>query len=240
MRLGIMQPYFFPYLGHFALIAHTDRWIVFDISQYVRRSWINRNRVLHPAAGWNYVTVPLAHSSTSLRISEARIARPRDIGRSVAGKLAHYRRKAPYYEAVQALVSDAFRDTPESLVDLNVRALQLVCRYLDIPVHLAVCSRMELRLPQHMDPGLWALEICTQVGADQYLNPMGGRALFDPAQFAARGVELQFMEGPEFRYETRPYAFEPDLSILDVLMWNSPQTVTAAIWSGARRVSAPG
>ena len=49
MRLGIMQPYFFPYLGHFALIANVDAWIVFDVTQYTPRTWINRNRVLHPS-----------------------------------------------------------------------------------------------------------------------------------------------------------------------------------------------
>ena len=48
VKLGIMQPYFFPYLGHFALIAHTDAWVVFDITQYTPKTWMNRNRVLHP------------------------------------------------------------------------------------------------------------------------------------------------------------------------------------------------
>ncbi len=56
MRLGIMQPYFFPYLGHFGLIAACDRWVVFDTCQYTPRSWMNRNRVLHPAEGWTWAT----------------------------------------------------------------------------------------------------------------------------------------------------------------------------------------
>lgn len=51
MRLGIMQPYFFPYPGHFALIAHVDQWLVFDITQYTPKTWMNRNRILHPRGG---------------------------------------------------------------------------------------------------------------------------------------------------------------------------------------------
>ena len=231
MRVGIMQPYFFPYLGHFALIAHTDRWIAFDITQYTPRSWISRNRVLHPARGWNYVSVPLANSSTSIRIHEARVGNPATTGQSIQGKLSHYRRCAPYYEAVQALVADTFAQAGDSLVDLNVRALRAVCRYLQIPLNLKVCSRMGLSLPERTDPGLWALEICTQVGADEYLNPIGGSDLFDPTVYAERGVALKFLRAPDFKYDTGQYTFEPALSILDVMMWNPPQAIAEALFS---------
>lgn len=238
MRLGIMQPYFFPYLGHFGLIAHTDRWIVFDITQYTPRSWINRNRVLHPQQGWNYVTVPLAQSSTTLRIHEARIADRTAAARSIAGKLSHYRRRAPHYEAVMALVAQTFERATDSLVDLNLQALRSVCRYLDIPLDAQVCSRMALDLPSRLDPGLWALEICARLGASEYLNPMGGRELFDPALFADRGVALQFLQVTPFTYDTGNYGFEPDLSILDVMMWNRPQAIADAVTTLTRRVAA--
>lgn len=238
MRFGIMQPYFFPYLGHFALIANSDRWVVFDISQYTPRSWINRNRVLHPTEGWNYVSVPLEKSSTAIRIQDARVADPAGVGRSVAGKLSHYRRKAPHYERVLAIVEECFAGASGSLVELNVRGLQAVCRYLDIPLHLDVCSRMGLDLPEHAEPGQWALEICRLLGADQYLNPMSGRELFDPAQYAGAGVALQFLQAPQLRYDTGPYAFEPDLSILDVMMWNEPLQIRAAIESQSRIIDA--
>lgn len=68
-----MQPYFFPYLGHFALIASTDAWVVFDITQYMPKTWMNRNRILHPKESWNYISVPLSNSSISIRTSEARV-----------------------------------------------------------------------------------------------------------------------------------------------------------------------
>ena len=229
MRLGVMQPYFFPYLGHFGLIANTDRWIVFDVTQYTPRSWMSRNRVLHPADGWNYVSVPLVHSSTTLRIHEARIADRAGVARSIAGKISHYRRHAPHYARVQALLADTFSQGGDSLVDLNVQGLTAVCRYLDIPLRLQVCSRMDLALPECMAPGDWALEICTQLGADAYLNPASGRTLFDAERYAERGIELAFLEVGEFVYKTDPYPFEPGLSILDVMMWNSPQQIRDAL-----------
>jgi WbqC-like protein family len=53
MRLGIMQPYFCPYLGHFALIAAVDQRIVFDVTQYTPKTWMNRNPILHPDTSCN-------------------------------------------------------------------------------------------------------------------------------------------------------------------------------------------
>ncbi|WP_198386339.1 WbqC family protein [Burkholderia ubonensis] len=226
MKLGIMQPYFFPYLGHFALIAHTDAWLVFDITQYTPKTWMNRNRVLHPKEGWNYVSVPLANGSISIATSEARMLNPADTRRSVLGKLSHYRRVAPYYRAVEALVQDAMaNDDDTSLVHLNVRGLCAVCEYLGLPFNYRICSELNLSLPSDLGPGGWAPAISAALGASAYVNPIGGRELFDPADFASRNVALQFLSFENPVYDVGPYQFELGLSILDVLMWNSPQAV---------------
>src|ERR1700732_1311529 len=121
MKLGIMQPYFFPYLGHFALVAAVDEWIVFDITQYTRKSWINRNRVFHPGGGWQYISIPLRNSSIHIKISEAEVANVRDQERYVLGKILHYRRHAPYYAQVYNIVRSTFAGAADdSLVSLNV------------------------------------------------------------------------------------------------------------------------
>jgi hypothetical protein len=80
-----------------------------------------------------------------------------------------------------------------------------------------------------MGPGDWAPEICRAVGATSYLNPIGGKALFDPRKFDDIGVSLAFLSMAEFSYDTNSYEFIPHLSIIDVLMWNSPETVRSAI-----------
>lgn len=232
MRLGIMQPYFFPYLGHFALIAHTERWVVFDVSQYTPKSWMSRNRVLHPQVGWNYINVPLANSSIAIATHEARVQDLQKTRISVLGKLTHYRRKAPFYEQVVQLVNRTFDAVAsESLVELNVQGLVAVCAYLELPFDYSICSELGLEL-QHIDsPGGWAPAISQQLGASFYLNPPGGRDLFDPQDFARNGIQLGFMQFDEFRYDTVPYTFEPGLSVLDVLMWNSPQKVREVLSS---------
>ena len=240
MRLAIMQPYFFPYLGHFALIANVDAWIVFDITQYTPKTWINRNRVLHPSSGASWVSVPLRNSSISIKIREARVLDLAAAAKSTLGKLSHYRRKAPYTRQVEEIVESTFttEGIGDSLVALNVAGLDAVCAYLGIPFRPTICSKMNLPLPEDLGPGEWAPVIASLIGAETYVNPIGGRALFKAEDFEKRGVQLEFLGTGDFVYKTRSFAFIPNLSILDVLMWNSLEVVRAALKTVATVVRA--
>lgn len=226
-----MQPYFFPYLGHFALIANVDAWVVFDVSQYTPKSWISRNRVLHPNSGTNWINVPLENSSRSIKIHEAKVLNLNAAAQSTVGKLSHYRHRAPFYRPVEELVKATFAacGDNDSLVNLNVNGLDILCEYLGIPFQRQICSQMSLPFPTKMGPGDWAPEICRLIGATSYLNPISGKALFDRKKFNEIGVSLAFLSMAEFKYDTGPFKFIAHLSIIDVLMWNSPETVRNAI-----------
>lgn len=229
-----MQPYFFPYLGHFSLIDAVDEWIVFDITQYTPKTWMNRNRILHPKEGWQYVTVPLSNSSISIKTHEAKVLNLGEAKANIIGKLSHYKKKAPYFESTIALVNDSFDFAEnDSLVHLNVRGLAAVCRYLDIPFNFRIASELNLPLPEKLGPGDWALEICSLLGATHYINPASGEGIFDSGKFSARGIDLRFLKTREFVYRPGSYRYEPNLSIVDVLMWNSPAAVVEAIRGNA-------
>ncbi|MBN2466493.1 WbqC family protein, partial [candidate division WOR-3 bacterium] len=87
-----MQPYFFPYLGYFDLIYRTDRWVVFDTAQYIRHGWVNRNRILHPSSGWQYITAPLRQHHRDTPISGVLVKEGRDWRDRVCGQLVHYKK----------------------------------------------------------------------------------------------------------------------------------------------------
>jgi hypothetical protein len=229
MKLGIMQPYFFPFLGHFALIAAVDEWVVFDVTQYTPKSWMSRNRVLHPKEGWNYVSVPLANSSVSIVTREARILSFETLEQSVLGKLSHYRRKAPYYHETIRLVRSVFAEPLDLLVDLNVKTLSAVCAVLGIPFRWRKASQLEVALPKIEHAGAWAPAISQALGASGYINPIGGASIFRQADFDRAGVVFQFLDFKPARYETPGYEFVENLSMIDVLMWNDPAQVRKMI-----------
>lgn len=238
MTLGIMQPYFFPYLGHLALIAAVDEWIVFDITQYTRKSWINRNRVLHPNRSWQFISIPLRNSSIHIRISEAKVVDSREQERYVLGKISHYKKHAPYYRQVCEIVRSSFAGVADdSLVSLNVTGLRTVCEYLRLPFSYRLCSQLNIEFPDKLLRGQWAPWLSGRLSADVYINPVGGRELFDPSDFAREGVSLRFLNFVPFIYDTPGYIFENSLSILDVLMWNGPDAIVGAIRNNSSLIS---
>ena len=63
LKLAIMQPYFFPYIGYFHLIQKSDLFVVFDTAQFPRRSWVSRNRILNRETHWSFISIPVEKRS---------------------------------------------------------------------------------------------------------------------------------------------------------------------------------
>ena len=225
MILGIMQPYFFPYLGYFDLINFSDRWIVFDTAQYIRHGWINRNRILHPAEGWQYVVVPLEKHRREAEIGSIRIAGGSEWRKRILGQILHYRKRAPFFTDIYELISECLAVQEVFLARFNVHVLDKVCRYLGISFNPTFLSDMEIKLGSITSPGDWALRISEALGAREYVNPPGGAHLFDPKRFEELGIKLTIRNLPVLKYPCPGYVFAPNLSIIDVLLWNPRDTV---------------
>lgn len=234
--LGIMQPYFFPYLGYFQLIDSVKDGIIFDTVRYKRKSWMNRNRILNANGGWQYINVPVKTSEGTL-IKDALVIDPPAAQRQICSQLQHYKTKAPFYKEVMHLVDSVFTSAGNPAIgELNTRSLSVVCDYLDLNFNWSTCSQMQLDLPPIQHAGQWALEISSRMGARRYVNLPGGRDIFMADEWEERGIELRFLAPSSFVYATAPYAFEENLSILDVLMWNPPQAVKSYIRSNTQVV----
>lgn len=220
MTLGIMQPYFMPYLGYFALIKHVDLFILFDTPQFIRHGWIERNKVLKPNGETLYIKVPLQKHSMDTQINKIVIKNTEDWKGKILAQLVPYKKKAPYYKEVIALLEDIFETETNSIVTLNFIALQKVCNYLDIDTPIKIWSKMELKIEIVNAPDEWALNICKAMGANGYYNPPGGKNFFDSNKYTKAGIDLRFLEIEQTAYNQLGHDFVPYLSIIDVLMFN--------------------
>lgn len=228
MRLGIMQPYPFPYIGYFELMASVDRWIAFDIAQYNRHSWMNRNRILHPAEGWQYFVIPVRKAPHGTRLADMVVSDLRETERRLVAQLDHYRGRAPHHGAVIEIVRETFsRTRSDALVTLSLASLAVVAERLAIPFAPERCSSLGLELDDVEHAGQWALRIASGLGASEYLNPPGGRALFRTDEWQAAQIRLSFTRMNQLTYNCGPYTFQESLSILDVLMWCSVDETSA-------------
>lgn len=225
MKLGIMQPYFFPYLGYFDLINYTDFWIVFDNVQYIRHGWINRNRVLKPGGDWQYITVPLKKHSRTTSIKDIEISQDQDWKNRIYGQLQHYKKKAPFYDETCRLLEVCFSTEENIISRLNIVIIETVCDYLGITFRYDCISTMNIELESVEKPGDWALFISEKLNASEYVNPPGGKDIFDSDTFKERGINLNIRQLPVMEYTCRGVDYIPNLSIIDILMWNSPSRV---------------
>ncbi len=225
MRLGIMQPYFFPYLGYISLIKHTDRYILLDKVQFIRHGWIERNRILKQTGGWHYISVPLKKHSRDILISDTEIDNSRPWKQKIISQLGYYK-GAPHYYKVMDLVREVLEPEMQSIVQLDYLALQKVCDYLNIDTPIEIFSKMDLKIETPQAADEWALNICCSMrGITEYWNPIGGMEFFDRDKYVRNEIELYFQKMHLTEYVQKNNCFESGLSILDVMMFQTPEEI---------------
>ena len=231
MRLAIMQPYFLPYVGYFSLIKHTDEFILFDPVQFIRHGFIERNRMLKQTGGWQYISVPvIKESGRDTLIKDVRINNAEPWKAKIKAQIQHYRKVAPYYRQAMGLLDEIFAHEYEDIVHLNQASLKSVCSYLGIERQFPVFSEMNLALEPVNAPDEWALNTCKALGVKEYWNRPGGRDFFDVSKYEAADIDMKFQDVELIPYNQRPdMPFEPGLSILDVLMFNTPGEINAML-----------
>ena len=227
MKLAIMQPYTFPYIGYFQLIFYVDKWVVFDDTQYISKGWINRNRILHPDVKkeWQYFTVPLKTHSRESRIKDVAINDEFEWRNQFLGKLTSYKKKAPFYTETVEFIGDCISFRCSSLSEWVVHSLKSTCNYLEIPFNYSIYSKMVINTQNVEHAGQWALEIADALEAAEYVNPPGGYNIFNENEFLERNIELRFLKPNLSPYVQRRGCFVPGLSIVDIMMWNEKDRI---------------
>ena len=154
-------------------------------------------------------------------IKDAEISAIKDWKTRIFAQLQHYKKKAPYFCDTYKLVEECLAVEERSISRLNAAILEKICHHLGIPFEYEYFSKMKLELEAVEEPGDWALRIADKLGAKEYVNPPGAAALFDSSKFDDLGIKLTIRHLPTLEYECQGYDFIPNLSIIDVLMWNS-------------------
>lgn len=222
MKIGIMQPYFFPYLGYLSLIKHTDKFILFDTVQFIRHGWIERNRILKPDGGWQYIQVPLIKFPQKTNIKDVKINNASDWKGKILAQIQHYKKKARYFNDTVNFCQEIFASEFDDIVSLNHRVLEKLCEYLGFKRKIEIFSLMDLPIEEVKAPDEWALNICKAIGnVSEYWNPPGGKSFFSKGKYEAEKIGLKFHTINISNYDQKQETFEPGLSIIDVMMFNN-------------------
>lgn len=222
-RVALMQPYFLPYLGYFQLIAASDCFVLYDNVQFIKNGWIERNRYLLEGEP-KWFGLPLAKGSHSQLINQRQISPHVDID-AIMSRLAFAYRKAPHAERTLTWLEALLKLPAHNIAEFNELALRSCCSLLRI--HTPIVRASEWAPVSHAKGQDRVLETIRAIGGTRYLNPVAGGAMYDSVEFANAGYALELLEPELGAYEQLGKPFVPALSILDVLMFNELDTVSA-------------
>ena len=230
MTLAIMQPYFLPYIGYMQLLNAVDTFVFYDDVAFINRGWVNRNRLL--ANGRELLfTIPLKDASQNRLINEIALSDEPKWRDKLLRTIEQSYRKAPQFAEVMPMTERMIRfQSPDrsdvsrsdvSVADYCFHSFSELTAYLGITTRLVASSSIYEN--SHLKAQERILDICRQEGAERYINPIGGMELYKPEPFAQLGCELRFIQPNLVAYPQLGTAnFVPWLSILDILMNNTP------------------
>ena len=212
-----MQPYFFPYIGYFQLIHAVNQFIVYDNIQYTKKGWINRNRFLKKGKD-ELFSIPLKKNSAFLDIKDREVA-SHFKKEKFLNQLREAYGRAPHFEPVFLLVEKIVLQNEINLFNYIYNSIRDICEYLAIDTEILVSSYLQIDHSLHGKDKV--VTLCKHVGADVYINSIGGQELYKKEEFSTYGIELKFLKTKTFEYKQFSNEFVPWLSILDVMMFNS-------------------
>jgi len=222
MKIGIMQPYFVPYIGYWQLMNAVDKYVIYDDVNYINRGWINRNRILNNDQP-KYFNIPMLGASQNKLINEIHVNIDRKLMEKNLRIIESAYKKAPYYGDVYPLIEKIIKCDNDNLAGYIIHSFYIINDYLDITTELILSSNLKKNNELKGEEKI--LSICELLGADEYYNAIGGQKLYCYKDFEQRGIKLKFLQTNDIEYRQFGSIFEKNLSIIDVMMFNSCEKI---------------
>lgn len=224
MKLAIMQPYIFPYIGYFQLISAVDKFVFYDDVNFIKQGWVNRNRILLNGKE-HLFSLPMKKQSSFNNILDTYVNRQQYIvwKKKFYKTLEQAYKKAPYYDKVYPLISAVLESGNDSIAYIAKASIKITCRYLNIDKQWNDSSSSYKN--EHLFAQERVIDICRKESASTYINPIGGVELYSDSEFKQHQIELKFLKSTMIHYRQFDDRFVPGLSIIDVMMFNPVERV---------------
>ncbi len=201
-----MQPYFFPYIGYFQLIHAVDIYVNMDHVSFMKRSYMTRNTLKDNTA----FNVNVWNGSQNKSCDEVMVNFSQDYTNTLLKKINHFYAKSPHYSNIlEKIILPEFIEREISIAQFNISIIKRVCNYLDIHTKIIETSTQFENLDLKREAGLKS--ITKQLNGTDYINAIGGQALYSKEDFRENGINLHFLKMGDVGFDD-PYA-----SILDLM-----------------------
>jgi hypothetical protein len=210
-RVAIHQPNYLPWVGYFHKIHVSDTFVFFDDVEYSSRSWINRNKIKTPD-GWTWLTVPVRVSSVD-RINEVEIDDNQPWQEEHRKSIQRNYGKADYFDEFKEVLFSAYEDDWRYLHELNIHLIKTVSEELGFECDFVRCSELDVEGSSTR----LLINVCEELGADEYFSGEGGKDYMEENMFDERGVELTYQNIDHPEYPQRFDGFESHMSFVDMV-----------------------
>lgn len=217
MKLAIMQPYFFPYIGYWQLICAVDTFVIYDDVNYIKKGYINRNSILVEQKAKMF-TLELIGASQNKLIKEITVG---NNSSKILKTIKQSYSKAPEFKSVYTLIESILKNKEKNIAKFLGNSIQLISNYLEIKTDIIYSS--DLKKDNTLKGEDKIISINKSLNANTYINAIGGQSLYSRVAFESNGIDLFFLETKPMKYKQFQNSFIPNLSIIDVLMFNSKE-----------------
>lgn len=222
MKIGIMQPYFFPYIAYWQLINAVDKYVIYDDVNYIKNGWINRNYILLNGQK-HLVTLPLEGASSFELIKNTKITSNNKVKEKLLRTIKNSYLKAPYINDVFPIIEKTVLEQSCNISKALEFSIREVANYLNIHTEIILSSTLSKN--ENLNGQDKVINIVKMLNGTSYINAIGGLELYSKETFAKENINLNFLRTREIQYKQFNNDFVPNLSIIDVMMFNSPETI---------------
>lgn len=220
MKVAIMQPYFFPYLPYWQLMHSVDKFVIYDDVNFIKKGYVNRNNFLVNGQS-QLITLQLLGASQNKLINEISIGGNRD---KVLKTIELAYKKAPHYLETIDLVRQIMEAPSLRLSEFLSDSIFRISRQLGMSTDILLSSDIDKNTQLKGQEKI--LQIVKKLNGTHYVNSIGGRDMYQREVFLANGLDLSFIMSKNSTYDQGLETFVPNLSIIDLLMFNDPHRVT--------------
>ncbi|MBC8000027.1 MAG: WbqC family protein [Leptolyngbya sp.] len=218
-KCAILQSSYLPWKGYFDLINSVDYFVFYDIVQFTKNDWRNRNKI-KTAQGLQWLTIPvIMKGRLDLNIDQMVCANnewQEKHWRSISQNYSRCKYFAEYKNVFEKFYQD---NQSLQLTDINRLLIEKICQALAINTPLLNASDLKIEGDRN-----WRLiSICKQVGADHYLSGPAAKSYLDEKLFKDNGITVEWMNFENYpEHQQRFPPFEHKVSVIDLIFNEGP------------------
>ena len=210
MKVVIMQPFYLPWMGYFALMSLADVYVFYDDVQFVLQSWQSRNQI-KTGNGVQWLTVPVEREFGQ-KINQVKI-------KGFHWKDDHIKTieqtysKAPHFETYWEYLSRIYEVDWLYLSELTIYSIRQLAELLNIGMPKFIKSS-ELGGIQGQKTDR-ILSILEKLEADEYISGPAAKDYINEDKF--KGIKLTWFDYQHPIYPQIRGEFIPYMSVIDLL-----------------------